>query len=93
MAQNNDPTGVANIATRGKAANMYDAILIDSGISGGWAAKEFCEKGLKTLLLERGRMVEHLKDYLTANLNPREFPHRNTLPKSVRDENPVISRC
>ena len=39
MAQNNDPTGVANIATRGKAANMYDAILIDSGISGGWAAK------------------------------------------------------
>ena len=45
---------------------IYDAIVIGSGISGGWAAKELCEKGLKTLLIERGRKVEHIKDYPTA---------------------------
>ncbi|MBK8562908.1 MAG: GMC family oxidoreductase [Saprospiraceae bacterium] len=45
----------------------YDAIVIGSGMSGGWAAKELCEAGLKTLVLERGRMVEHIKDYPTAN--------------------------
>ena len=43
----------------------YDAIVIGSGISGGWAAKELCEKGLKTLVLERGRIVQHVKDYDT----------------------------
>lgn len=53
--------------------NTFDAIVIGSGISGGWAAKELCEKGLKTLLLERGRNVEHIKDYPTANLNPWEL--------------------
>ncbi len=41
----------------------YDAIVIGSGMSGGWAAKELCEAGLKTLVLERGRIVQHLKDY------------------------------
>ena len=46
--------------------NTYDAIVVGSGISGGWAAKELCEKGLKTLVLERGRNVEHIKDYPTA---------------------------
>ncbi|CAN5694968.1 GMC family oxidoreductase [soil metagenome] len=93
MGQNNDSTGIANIATKGKAANTFDVIVIGSGISGGWAAKEFCEKGLKTLVLERGRMVKHLKDYPTASLNPWEFPHRNKLPKLVTDENPIINRC
>ncbi len=47
--------------------NTYDAIVVGSGISGGWAAKELCEAGLKTLVLERGRDVVHLKDYPTAN--------------------------
>jgi choline dehydrogenase-like flavoprotein len=47
--------------------NTYDAIIVGSGISGGWAAKELCEKGLKVLLLERGRNVEHIKDYPTGN--------------------------
>ena len=47
----------------------YDAIVIGSGMSGGWAAKEFTEKGLKTLVLERGRDVEHIKDYPTANMS------------------------
>ena len=93
MGQINDSTETANIAVRGKVANTFDVIVIGSGISGGWAAKEFCEKGLKTLVLERGRMVEHLKDYSSANLEPWEFPHRNKLPKSVIDENPIVSRC
>ena len=48
----------------------YDAIVIGSGISGGWAAKELCELGLKTLVLERGRNVEHNKDYPNRNHGP-----------------------
>ena len=53
----------------------YDAIVVGTGISGGWAAKELCEKGLKTLVLERGRMVKHVKDYTTANLDPWDLPN------------------
>jgi choline dehydrogenase-like flavoprotein len=60
-------------------ANTYDAIVIGSGISGGWAAKELCEKGLKTLVLEKGRMVLHIVDYPTMNLDPWEFPNRGML--------------
>jgi len=71
----------------------YDAIVIGSGISGGWAAKELCEKGLKTLVLERGRDVQHVKDYPTTNLYPWEFEHRNELPFSVQHENPIVNRC
>ncbi len=71
----------------------YDAIVIGSGISGGWAAKELCDKGLKTLVLERGRNIEHLKDYHTATKNPWEFPHRGKLPLSVLEENPVVGKC
>lgn len=56
-----------------KQLNTYDAIVIGSGISGGWAAMELCKKGLKTLLLERGRDVKHIIDYPTANLNPWDF--------------------
>ena len=56
--------------------NTFDAIVIGSGISGGWAAKELCEKGLKTLLLERGRAVKHVADYPTIFSNPWDFPHR-----------------
>src|SRR5690606_20554258 len=61
---------------------------IGSGISGGWAAKELCAKGLKTLLLERGRNVEHIKDYPIAILNPWDFEYRGQLPMSHRDKNP-----
>ncbi|HQQ98821.1 MAG TPA: FAD-binding protein, partial [Cyclobacteriaceae bacterium] len=56
----------------GKEQQTYDAIVIGSGISGGWAAKELCEHGLKTLVLERGRNVEHLKDYPTMTKEPWE---------------------
>ena len=71
----------------------YDAIVIGSGISGGWAAKELCEKGLKTLVLERGRDVQHIRDYPTANLRPWELPHRGFTPRKLIDENPLISKA
>ena len=73
--------------------NTFDAIVIGSGMSGGWAAKEFTEKGLKTLLLERGPEVKHLRDYPTTNMMPWEFPHRNEVTQEIRDANPVISKC
>src|SRR6202171_5157540 len=73
--------------------NTYDAIVVGSGISGGWAAKELCEKGLKTLVLERGRNVEHLKDYPTANMSPWEFPHRGQMPASFVKDNPLITKA
>ena len=55
--------------------DSYDAIVVGTGISGGWAAKELCENGLKTLVLERGRMVKHVDDYTTAHLDPWDFPN------------------
>ncbi|ALL05828.1 GMC family oxidoreductase [Pedobacter sp. PACM 27299] len=74
-----------------KELNTYDAIVIGSGISGGWAAMELCKKGFKTLLLERGRNVEHIVDYPTANLNPWDFKYglNNTLKD--READPVQS--
>ena len=60
--------------------NRFDAIIIGSGMSGGWAAKEFTEKGFKTLVLERGRDVRHIKDYPTTNMMPWEFEHRGEIP-------------
>ncbi|WP_462219469.1 NAD(P)-binding protein, partial [Ferruginibacter sp.] len=69
----------ANLNTKATKENTFDAIVIGSGISGGWAAKELCEKGLKTLVLERGRNIEHNKDYPTANLSRWELPHRGDI--------------
>ena len=74
-------------------ARTFDAIVIGSGMSGGWAAKEFTEKGLKTLVLERGRDVKHLKDYPTTNMLPWEFEHRGQVPLAILEENPIISKC
>lgn len=74
-------------------SQTFDAIVVGSGMSGGWAAKELCEKGLKTLVLERGRDVKHLKDYPTTNMNPWEFTHRGEVTNTVREANPVISKC
>ncbi len=56
--------------------NQYDAIVIGTGITGGWAAKELCEGGLKTLVLERGRMVKHIEDYPTMHDDPWDFENR-----------------
>lgn len=68
-----------NLNIKAEKQNTYDAIVVGSGISGGWAAKELTEKGLKVLLLERGRNVEHIKDYYTALLKPWEFKHRGRI--------------
>ncbi len=73
--------------------DMYDAIVIGSGISGGWAAKELCDRGLKTLVLERGRNVVHLKDYPTAMMSSWEFPHREEMPRKFVEENPLITQA
>ena len=73
--------------------NKFDAIVIGAGMTGGWAAKECCEQGLKTLLLERGRNVKHIADYPTTNMRPWEFKHRGRIPIDVKEANPVISRC
>src|SRR5476651_1476377 len=74
------------------ADNTYDAIVVGSGISGGWAAKELTEKGLKVLLLERGRMLEHIKDYVTASKDIWEFPHRGTRTQQLIKDHPVLKR-
>jgi choline dehydrogenase-like flavoprotein len=74
------------------ADNTYDAIVIGSGISGGWAAKELTEKGLKTIMLERGRNFEHIKDYKSANKDPWDFPHRGMVTQAQRADRPYISR-
>jgi len=74
-----------------KKKDSYDAIVIGSGITGGWAAKELCQKGLKTLLLERGRDVVHIKDYPTANLNPWDFNYRLNNTTKEKERNPVRS--
>ncbi|MFD2285856.1 GMC family oxidoreductase [Pedobacter petrophilus] len=71
---------------------MYDAIVIGSGMSDGWAAKELTEKGLKTLMIESGRNVKHIKDYPTTNMFPWEFAHRGTVPYSISKEYKIPSR-
>jgi len=72
--------------------NTYDAIVIGSGISGGWAAKELTEKGLKTIMLERGRDIVHVKDYVNANKDPWEFPHRGGRTQKMIEDYPVLKR-
>jgi choline dehydrogenase-like flavoprotein len=79
--------------SKGIDKHTYDAIVIGSGISGGWAAKELCEQGLKTLVLERGRNVEHVKDYPTANMPPWDFKHRGRMATAMLKEDPLISKA
>jgi choline dehydrogenase-like flavoprotein len=71
---------------------QYDAIVVGSGISGGWAAKELTEKGLRVLLLERGRNVEHVKDYVNATKGPWQYPHRGGRTKAMEEDYPVLKR-
>jgi choline dehydrogenase-like flavoprotein len=85
------PGDTTNLNTKAKQNNTYDAIIVGSGISGGWAAKELCEKGLKVLLLDRGRNVVH-GDYPTATKQTWEFKHRLNLSKEDKEKNFVQSR-
>jgi len=72
--------------------NVYDAIVVGSGISGGWAAKELTEKGLKVIMLERGRNIEHVSGYLNTNKDPWEFPHRGGRTQQMINDYPVLKR-
>ena len=74
------------------AQNHYDAIVVGSGISGGWAAKELTEKGLKVLLLERGRNIEHIKDYTNAMKEAWDYPHRDRPTTQMKQDYPVLKR-
>lgn len=82
---------MANVIGKAIDDLRYDAIVVGSGISGGWAAKELCEKGLRTLLLERGRHVEHVHDYPTAMSNPWDMPDRGRNTPVFRKKNPIQS--
>ena len=77
-----------------KAAKQrtFDAIVVGSGISGGWAAKELCEKGLKTLVLDRGRNVEHIKDYTDTSSNPWDLTHRGAITQHDYQQNPIQTK-
>ena len=82
-----------NLNIKATQNNTYDAIVIGTGISGGWAAKELCEKGLKTLVLERGRMVKHVEDYPTMNQQPWEIKYGDRLtPREIKEDYPVQSQ-
>ena len=72
--------------------NVYDAIVVGSGISGGWAAKELTEKGLKVLMLERGNDLKHIKDYEQANKPDWEYPHRGGRTQEMIKDYPVLKR-
>lgn len=84
---------MAGISIDSVKERTFDAIVIGSGISGGWAAKELAEKGVKTLVLERGKDVRHIKDYPTASKHLWEFDHRGRIPLKVENENPIVSKC
>jgi choline dehydrogenase-like flavoprotein len=73
-------------------STAYDAIVVGSGISGGWAAKELTEKGLRVLLLERGKNIEHIKDYVNATKGPWEYPHRGGRTREMEKHYPVLKR-
>ena len=75
-----------------KIDTQYDAIVVGTGISGGWAAKELTEKGLKTLVLERGPLVRHIEDYSTMNMDPWDFEHGNIITKETKKQQPKQSR-
>ena len=70
----------------------FDAIVIGTGISGGWAAKELCEKGLKTLVLERGRMIKHIEDYTTMNDDPWDYKNGDVITQEIKRVQPKQSR-
>jgi len=72
--------------------NTYDAIVIGSGITGGWAAKELCEKGLKTLVLERGKKLDHVTGYETATTPPWQFEHHGKQTQADKENFPIQSQ-
>ena len=86
------PQDSTNVNTKAVIQNTYDAIVVGSGISGGWAAKELTEKGLKVLLLERGRDIKHVKDYVNATKEAWDYPHRGGRTQEMIKDYPVLKR-
>ena len=86
------PQDSTNVNNKAVTQNTYDAIVVGSGISGGWAAKELTEKGLKVLMLERGRDIEHVKDYVNATKEAWDYPHRGKRTQEMIKEYPVLKR-
>ncbi len=82
-----------NINGKAQQERTYDAIVVGSGISGGWAAKELTEKGLKVLLLERGRHLEHITGYKGALNNPWDVKYRGHIPQELKAQHEIQSRC
>ncbi|MBP8155764.1 MAG: GMC family oxidoreductase, partial [Leadbetterella sp.] len=78
-----------NLNLNSKQNNTYDAIVVGSGISGGWAAKELCQKGLKVLLLERGKDIKHIEDYKSAMKAPWELEHANRITQEIKAKFPI----
>ncbi len=86
------PQDSLNVNNKAVSQNTYDAIVVGSGISGGWAAKELTEKGLTVLMLERGAPHEHVKDYTTASKDPWDFEHRGKTTQQQQKDYPVVHR-
>ncbi len=82
-----------NLNTEAQKKRRFDAIVIGSGISGGWAAKELCEKGLRTLVLERGEKLDHITGYHTASLDPWQLPNRNQKTEQDAKDYPIQTKC
>ncbi len=80
------------VRRKAQERTAFDAIVVGSGMSGGWAMKELCEAGLDTLVLERGRMVEHVRDYVTEHKRPWEMPHRGRIPPDVLERDYPVQR-
>jgi choline dehydrogenase-like flavoprotein len=75
-----------NIQAKGQESVTYDAIVVGSGVSGGWAAKELSEKGLKVLMIERGRDIKHVEGYDTAMKESYDFPHRGRITEQMKKD-------
>jgi choline dehydrogenase-like flavoprotein len=81
-----------NLNIKARKQATYDAIVVGSGISGGWAAKELTEKGLKVAMIERGRNIRHITDYETATKAPWEFEHRGRVTTQARQRKPLYRK-
>jgi choline dehydrogenase-like flavoprotein len=83
---------MANQDINAAKKRTYDAIVIGSGISGGWAAKELTQKGLKTIMLEKGKPLEHITGYDTTGKDPWEFEHRGRITVEQAADRPFLKR-